>query len=62
MATKKTTPTPAITEEAIIKRIQDLTAQRDNYINEANNQVAAFNGAIKALNELLTPSVEEQSK
>ena len=44
--------------ERIRKEIANLTAQRDQYIVQANLQVAAFNGAIQALEGLLEPEPE----
>jgi hypothetical protein len=35
------------------ERIKELTEQRDNFIQQANGQIAAFNGAIGELERLI---------
>jgi hypothetical protein len=45
-------------EKRIEKRIAELTAARDAYVVEANQKIAAYNGAIGELSALLT--VEEE--
>ena len=49
-----------ITEEALLERIKELVEERDNYVQQANSQVAAYNGAIQALRDLLNPPKEEE--
>lgn len=44
-----------MTEERIKKRIEELTAARDKFVAEAQQQIAAYNGAIGELGELLKP-------
>lgn len=45
---------PALTEQTVRDRIAELEKQRDEFIQNANAQVAALNGAIQALTELVT--------
>ena len=47
-----------MTEQEIKARLEELKAQRDKFLNEANQQLAAFNGAIAELERLVAP-VEE---
>lgn len=52
-----------INEEAIRQRIAQITKERDNYIQNANRQIAAYDGAIQALRSLLpqdSPENEEE--
>lgn len=42
-------------DERIQKRIEELTAARDAMVAQANQQIAAFNGAIGELTALLAP-------
>ena len=42
-------------EVKIKARIAELTAQRDKFLAEANQQLAAFNGAIGELERLIAP-------
>ena len=44
-----------MTEERIKARIAQLKAEREQFVVQANNQVAGMNGAIAALEELLVP-------
>jgi len=50
-----------MTEEAIQARIEELKAQRDKFLAEANQQLAAFNGAIAELERLVAPGGEQLS-
>jgi hypothetical protein len=50
-----------LTREAIEERIADLTRQRDQYFASAQQQIAHYNGAIQALEALLTEEIEVQS-
>ena len=46
-----------MTEQEIKARLEELTAQRDKFLAEANQQLAAFNGAIGELERLIaTPA------
>lgn len=47
-------------EERIRERIAEYTAQRDRFLSEANQQIAALNGAIQALEALLAPESQRQ--
>lgn len=42
-----------ITEETIKARIEQLKQERDKFVAEANQTVAAYNGAISELDRLL---------
>ncbi len=42
-----------ISKETIVKRIETLKKERDEYITQVNQQVAVFGGAIIALEELI---------
>ena len=44
-----------MTEQEIKARLEELKAQRDKFLNEANQQLAAFNGAIAELERLIAP-------
>ena len=44
-----------VDQETIKKRIDEIAAERDKYVAKANMQVAAYNGAIQALEGLLVP-------
>lgn len=50
---KQTTVEDNLTREALEKRRKSLVEERDAYIQQANQQIATFNGAILLLNELL---------
>ena len=45
-------------EARIAARIAELTAQRDKFLAEANQQLAALNGAIAELERLIAPGGE----
>lgn len=47
-------------DERIQRRIAELKEQREDFVRQANQQIAALNGAISALEELLKP--EEKPK
>ena len=42
-------------DEKLKTRIAELTAERDMFVQEANTQIAYYNGQIAALQELLDP-------
>lgn len=50
--------------DRVEKRIRELKAARDQYLAQANQQIAALNGAIQALEALLAPEEppEEQAE
>jgi len=50
-----------VTEERIQRRIAELRAERDKYLQQANAQLATYNGAIAALEELLQPEPASES-
>lgn len=50
-----------MTEERIKARIVALKAQRDKLVQEANQQIAAHNGAIGELEALLEPEPEPET-
>ena len=43
-------------EIKIKARIEELKAQRDKFLAEANQQLAAFNGAIGELERMVAPT------
>ena len=43
-------------EDLIRKRIAEIEAEREQFVAQANQQIAAFNGAIAALRALLEPA------
>ncbi len=45
-------------EQRIMARIEEYKRQRDGLVEQANRQIAALNGAIEALEELLRPEVQ----
>jgi len=49
-------------EERIRARIEALKAQRDRFLQEANQQIAAANGAIGELEALLQPEPEPKAE
>jgi len=51
-----------VTEERIRARIEELKAQRDRFLQEANQQIAAANGAIGELEALLRPEPEAEKE
>jgi hypothetical protein len=48
-----------VDEGRIEKRIAELKAQREDFVKQANQQIAALNGAISALEDLLKPEETE---
>lgn len=44
-----------VTEEAIQQQITKISKERDAFLAQANQQIAAFNGALQALQQLLEP-------
>lgn len=46
-------------EERIRARIAEIEAEREQFVAQANQQIAAFNGAIQALRSLLEAEPEE---
>ena len=48
-----------ISKSSIADRIEDLKKERENYLAQANSQIAAINGAISVLENLLNPEPEE---
>jgi len=44
-----------MTEQEIAKRIEELKAQREQLVTQANLQIANLNGQIQALEELIAP-------
>ncbi len=55
-----------MTEQEIRRRIEELKAQRDQLVTQANLQIAKLGGAIEALESLIQeeerPEAEEQSE
>jgi len=49
-------------EERIRARIEELKEQRDRFLQEANQQIAAANGAIGELEALLQPEPEAEKE
>lgn len=47
-----------MTEERIRARLAELKAEREKYLQQANVQLAALNGAIEVLEKLLEPEPE----
>lgn len=47
-------------KEEIVKRITALEKERDSFVIGANEQVAAYNGAIGELKRLIEPPKEEK--
>ncbi len=45
-------------EQRIKDRIATLIQQRDNFVSEANREIAALSGAIGELEKLLKPEAE----
>ena len=50
---KQTAVEDNLTREALEKRRKSLVEERDAYIQQANQQIATFGGAIAMLDELL---------
>ena len=48
-----------ITEERLRSRLEKLQRERDQFVQQANQQLAALNGAIQALEEMLEPEETE---
>lgn len=44
-----------LTIEAVKKRIAELERERDQYVSQVNQQIAAYAGAIQALQQLIAP-------
>jgi ElaB/YqjD/DUF883 family membrane-anchored ribosome-binding protein len=51
-----------VTEKTVQQKIEELIEQRDRYVQEANQQIAALNGAIQVLEGLLMEEVEQPQK
>ena len=49
-----------ISEEAIRARIDALRKELDQFITQANQQIAAYRAAIQVLEELVSPKDEKQ--
>lgn len=49
-------------KDTIERRIAELKEQRDQFVQQANQQVAALNGAIQELERLLNPPKESPSQ
>ena len=49
-----------ISEEAIRTRIDALRKELDQFITQANQQIAAYRAAIQVLEELVSPKDEKQ--
>lgn len=52
---EETTTERAITEATIRAEIARMEAARDDFIQQANREIASYNGGIIALRALLTP-------
>lgn len=57
MSAKKAAVENLTLEERVKQRLDSLRAERDDFIVQANKQIAAYNGAIMALEELVRPPV-----
>jgi hypothetical protein len=51
----------ALSEQDIKKKIEELKEQRDKYVLQVNQQLAAFNGAIQAYELLIAPEEKEDA-
>lgn len=51
-----------MTEEKIQKRVEELKAQRDQLVQEANGSIAYLNGQIAALEALLVPEESAEAE
>lgn len=51
-----------MTEEKVAARIAELKAQRDQFVTEANQQIAFLNGQISALEGMLKPEEPEEGE
>lgn len=49
-------------EETILTRLERLKADRERYISEANQTIAAFNGSIGVLEDILKADSEPPSE
>jgi hypothetical protein len=49
-----------VTEERIRARVAELKAEREQYLQQANLQIAALDGAIQVLEGLLEPEPEPE--
>lgn len=58
MTTK--TAEPTFTAESIRARIADLEQERDSFVQQANQQIAMLNGAIRGLEGLLSENGQEE--
>jgi hypothetical protein len=58
MTTK--TKEQTLTPESIQERIKDLIEQRDKFIQEANQQIAFYNGSIQVLDGLLSDNGQDE--
>lgn len=48
--------------EAARKRIAQLEAERDSFVMQANQRIAAYNGAIAELGALINPPAEKSEE
>ena len=48
--------------DKIEERIAELKAERDQFVQQANQQIAFLNGQIHALEELLKPEAEPEAE
>lgn len=46
--------------EKITQRIEALKAERERFVQQANGQIGAYNGAIAELEALLKPETETE--
>lgn len=51
--------TAVISKESLAAKIREVEKERDIYLAQANQQVAAFNGAIQVLQSLVDPPKPE---
>jgi len=49
-----------ISRESIVNKIEGLKNDRDNFLAQANNQIAALNGAISVLENILNPEKNDE--
>ena len=52
----------SLTEKDIKEKIEEITQERAKYAEQANQQMAAFNGAIQALEMLIAPPEETEEE
>lgn len=50
---------PILDAAAVQRRIQEIEAERDQFVQQANQQVAAFQGAINELRRLIQMPPEQ---